>query len=56
MDLRKSAVVAASLLCSAGVAEWIVRLAVPVRNVGPAFSIFDPVYGRRLKADRKSVV
>ena len=30
--------------------EALVRTFVPVRNVGPAFSEYDPVYGKRLKA------
>lgn len=29
--------------------ELIVRAAIPVRNVGPTFSEYDPVYGKRLK-------
>lgn len=29
--------------------ELVVRIAVPVRNVGPTFSEYDPVYGKRLK-------
>ncbi len=29
--------------------ELIVRVFVPVRNVGPTFSEYDPVYGKRLK-------
>jgi hypothetical protein len=32
-----------------GVAEVAVRLFVPVRNVGPSYTVFDPVYGKRLK-------
>ena len=30
-------------------AELVVRLLVPVRNVGPSFSRYDPVYGKALK-------
>lgn len=30
-------------------AELAVRLLVPVRNVGPSFSVYDPVYGKALK-------
>ena len=29
--------------------EVVVRIAVPVRNVGPTFSEYDPLYGKRLK-------
>lgn len=30
-------------------AEVIVRIFIPVRNVGPSFTEYDPVYGKRLK-------
>ena len=30
-------------------AELAVRAFVPVRNVGPSFTVFDPLYGKRLK-------
>ncbi len=33
------------------VAEVFVRAFIPVRNVGPTFTEFDPVYGKRLKAN-----
>ncbi len=49
MSFGKVALPAISLLLSAGVAEVAIRLGVPVRDVGPAFSVFDPVYGKRLK-------
>lgn len=49
MSFGKVALPAISLLLSAGVAEVAIRLGVPVRDVGPAFSAFDPVYGKRLK-------
>ncbi|MCC6395929.1 MAG: SGNH/GDSL hydrolase family protein [Bacteroidetes bacterium] len=39
----------ASLLATVIVGEVVVRLAVPVRNVGPTFSEYDPAYGKRLK-------
>ncbi len=32
-----------------GVAELVVRFTVPVRNVGPSFTTYDSVYGKRLK-------
>ena len=35
-------------LCLAA-AEIVVRLPVPVRNVGPSFSTYDPIYGKVLK-------
>ncbi len=36
-------------MVSAGLGETAARLLAPVRNVGPAFTVFDPVYGKRLK-------
>lgn len=42
---------AASLLVTLVVAEVVVRFFVPVRNVGPSFSEYDPMYGKRLKAN-----
>lgn len=38
-----------SLLFALVLAEVVVRAAIPVRNVGPTFSEYDPVYGKRLK-------
>ena len=32
------------LLC-----EVVVRIFVPVRNVGPSFTLYDPIYGKRIK-------
>ena len=40
---------AASLIATVVAGEVLVRLAVPVRNVGPTFSEYDPAYGKRLK-------
>ncbi len=40
-----------SMLVTLFAAELIVRLFVPVRNVGPSFSEHDPTYGKRLKAN-----
>jgi lysophospholipase L1-like esterase len=34
---------------AAGVAEFVVRAFIPVRNVGPSFTTYDPVYGKWLK-------
>lgn len=39
----------ASVLFALLLAEFIIRLFAPVRNVGPSFSEYDPVYGKRLK-------
>lgn len=36
-------------LVGIGVCELIVRNFIPVRNVGPAFTIYDPFYGKTLK-------
>jgi hypothetical protein len=38
-----------ALILALAAAELIVRAAIPVRNVGPTFSEYDPVYGKRLK-------
>jgi hypothetical protein len=38
-------------LLTLAAAEIFVRSFVSVRNVGPAFTVFDPVYGKRLKAN-----
>jgi hypothetical protein len=34
-----------------GVLELAVRAFIPVRNVGPSFTTYDPIYGKRLKAN-----
>lgn len=39
----------ASCVIALGIGEVVARLCAPVRNVGPTFSVFDPVYGKRLK-------
>ena len=39
----------ASTAIALGLAEAAVRLWVPVRNVGPSFTAYDSVYGKRLK-------
>jgi hypothetical protein len=31
-------------------AEIVVRLFIPVRDVGPSFTVYDPVFGKRIKA------
>jgi lysophospholipase L1-like esterase len=40
-----------SIVVSLGLAEITVRLFVPVRDVGPSFTRYDPIYGKRLKAN-----
>ncbi len=49
------AAVLAGLVVALAVAEVAVRLFVPVRNVGPMFSVYDPEYGKRLKPDFSAV-
>src|SRR4029077_19339562 len=39
----------ASAAATLALCELVARLAVTVRNVGPSFTTFDPVYGKRLK-------
>jgi hypothetical protein len=39
----------ASVAIGLAVLELTVRLFVPVRNVGPSFTVYDPEYGQRLK-------
>lgn len=48
--LRNAAVCILSVVTSLGLAEIAVRLFVPVRDVGPSFSVYDPVFGKRIKA------
>lgn len=38
-----------AVLLSLGAMELMIRALVPVRNVGPYFSIYDPIYGKVLK-------
>ncbi len=50
IPLRKRLLLAAGgLVFGFIVGEVGVRAFVPVRNVGPSFTVFDPVYGKRLK-------
>jgi lysophospholipase L1-like esterase len=37
------------------IAEVITRIWVPVRNVGPSFTTYDSVYGKRLKRDFRTI-
>jgi hypothetical protein len=53
--LRNTALVILSVLVALGLAEVVVRLFVPVRDVGPAFSQYDPILGKRLKANFAAV-
>jgi hypothetical protein len=47
--VRNAALLLLSLVLSLGMAEVAVRLFVPVRDVGPSFTVHDPVLGKRLK-------
>lgn len=38
-----------ALLVGTGISELIVRSFVQVRDVGPSFTVYDPVYGQTLK-------
>lgn len=40
-----------AIMLTLGLLELCVRTFVTVRNVGPAFTVYDPVYGKRLKAN-----
>ena len=44
-------VVALAIVLTLGALEVAVRALVTVRNVGPAFTVYDPIYGKRLKAN-----
>ena len=48
--LKNAALVLLSVVFSLGAAEIAIRLFIPVRDVGPSFSIYDPVLGKRNKA------
>lgn len=53
--LFRVAAVVAGLVVAMALAEVAVRLFVPVRNVGPMFSVYDPEYGKRLKPSFSAV-
>ncbi len=55
MRLVRFAAVLAGLALALGLAEVLVRAFVPVRNVGPMFSVYDPEYGKRLKPSFSAV-
>jgi hypothetical protein len=40
-----------TIILTLGLLELFVRTFVTVRNVGPAFTVYDPIYGKRLKAN-----
>jgi len=46
---RNFLLLAGSVLLALALAEIAVRLFIPVRMVGPSFTVYDPVYGKRLK-------
>jgi hypothetical protein len=50
-SLRNAGIFLASMVVALALAELAVRLLIPVRDVGPAFSIHDAVLGKRLKAN-----
>ena len=43
------ALICISTLLTLALCEVVVRIFIPVRNVGPSLTIYDPVYGKRLK-------
>ena len=47
--MRTATLFLVSMMIAVLAGEVIVRSLVPVRNVGPTFSEYDPVYGKRLK-------
>ena len=47
--LKSSTLFLFTVLISAGVCELVVRMFVPVRNVGPSFTEYNPIYGKWLK-------
>lgn len=53
--LQKSALLSITFVIGLVAFEGVLRSFVPVRNVGPSFTIYDPVYGKRLKADARIV-
>src|SRR5258708_2517343 len=47
---RNGYVLVVTVLVFLGLAELVVRWFVPVRDVGPPFSAYDAVFGKRMKA------
>ena len=48
--LQNTGLLLLSTAVSLGLAEIAVRIFVPVRDVGPSFSVHDPFFGKRIKA------
>jgi hypothetical protein len=48
-------IVALTTVLTLGAAELFVRAFVAVRNVGPAFTVYDPIYEKRLKANLHAI-
>lgn len=46
---KNLALVLVAVVVAAAVCEVVVRMFVPVRNVGPSFTEYDAIYGKRLK-------
>ena len=46
---KNIALTIAAILLGLVISEWVVRTFIPVRNVGPSFTVYDPFYGKRLK-------
>ena len=53
--LQKLALLSITAIVSLGVFEGVLQSFVPVRNVGPSFTVYDSVYGKRLKADATTI-
>lgn len=51
--LKDTFLLIAAIVLGVSFVEVGTRLFVPVRNVGPAFSVFDPIYGKRTKNNFK---
>ncbi|MGI9507243.1 MAG: GDSL-type esterase/lipase family protein [Geminicoccaceae bacterium] len=53
--LQKLLLLSMATIVSLVALEGALRAFVPVRNVGPSFTAYDPVYGKRLKADASTI-
>jgi len=49
--LRNAGILLLSIIFSLGLSEIFVRLFVKIRDVGPSYTVYDPVFGKRLKAN-----
>lgn len=47
--LKNFILVLTALIIGLGIAEFFIRGFIPIRNVGPSFTEYDPVYGKALK-------